>query len=355
MSRLIVLASMIVLVPMITGFSHPVFAETFTNRPSILITGNDGFTADNGVTAGSGTSNDPYVLSGWSIEVPVGGYGIEIANTTAYFVVSDDQIVQVQTSCGANCGDGILLFSIENGQVQNTNINVLGYGIRINTSDNFLVDNSNVNSREQGYGVWVENSNNFQITGNSIQSGAGAVMFLNMVDSFDISYNNLQGGPFALDGANLSDGTIVGNTGGAEDGIGLGNIAHLLISNNNVRGHFSIAVGGCGDVTIDSNNATAVDSGILVSRCTNVLVSNNAASKIFGPGVWVTSSNNITVNSNILSSNADGIRLTDSATGNTITSNTISNNQCGIQTSTADQNNIADNIFAGNTQDFCSF
>ncbi|HVH15111.1 MAG TPA: NosD domain-containing protein [Candidatus Angelobacter sp.] len=357
MSRLTLLAFMIVLVPNVMSLSHSVSAQTYTNHSPILITGNDGFTADNGVTAGSGASNDPYVISGWAIQVPAGGYGVEIANTTAYFVITDDQIGQAV--CGVNCGDGILLFSIENGQLQNTSIDVWGNGIRVNTSDNFLFVNSNVTANGHGNGVRVEYSNNFQITHNNIGAN-GIVVFLNVDDSFDISYNSIQGGTNALNGSYLSDATIVGNTVGAEDGISLDNIAHLLISQNRVGAHASIVVKSCGDVTIDGNTVKAVDSPeIFVAACTNVLVSNNAASNnVDGQGVWVDGSDNVNVNSNTLSGNAVGIRLTDSATGNTITTNTISNNQCGIQTdstSTPDQNNIADNTFAGNTQDFCSF
>src|SRR6266571_5847033 len=60
----------------------------------ISINGNSGFTAANGVTSGTGTAADPYVISGWDINVFTSGTSaeystcIQIQNATAYFVVS---------------------------------------------------------------------------------------------------------------------------------------------------------------------------------------------------------------------------------------------------------------------------
>jgi parallel beta-helix repeat protein len=307
----------------------------------ILIDGNDGFTADNGVTGGTGTGGNPYVISGWTIQAQ--DYGIEIANTTAYFTITN-----VTISCSTvqpNCLDGIILSSIQNGVVQSSHISVQGIGIR------------------------VENSVNFQLTRNDVRSGGvdecggapacerwGAI-FLNMSSSFDASNNRLEGGPGAINGFHLSDASIVGNTGGGEDGITLNHVSGMLIGQNSIQAHTPIAVYSCGDLTVDDNTVTSPDTGITVSNCNNVLVSNNTASNIGGVGIWVTGSDAISITGNTVSRNTDGIRLTNFATGNTITGNQISNNQCGIQTdssSSVDQNYVADNTFAGNAQDYWS-
>ena len=184
------------------------------------------------------------------------------------------------------------------------------------------------------------------------------MIFLGFASSFDISNNSLQGGTFAINGDHVSDANIVGNTGGAEDGIVLSNFSGLLISQNSIVGHVSIGVQDCGDSTIDGNTANAHDYGIFVGACGNVLVSNNNASNITnGQGIYLDNSDNVTITSNTLSNNLEGIRMVDYATGNSITNNAISNNQCGIRTdstSSPDQNYVADNTFAGNTQDYCS-
>src|SRR5947199_561663 len=302
----------------------------------IFIDGNSVLIVEKGVTVGTGTSDDPYMISGWTIQAQ--DYGIEIADTTVYFTITN-----VTISWG---GDGIVLSSIQNGVVQNSHISV------------------------QGIGIGVENSVNFQLTSNDVRSGGldecggapvcerwGAI-FLNMSSSFDVSNNSLEGGPGAINGFNLSDASIVGNTGGGEDGITLHHLSGFLVSQNSIRAHTPIAVSSCGDLTIENNALDSPNAGIMISICNNVLVWNNTANVSGGEeGIWVTGSDSISITANTLSHNTNGIRLSNFATGNTITGNLISNNQCGIQTdssSTVDQNYVADNTFAGNTQDYCS-
>jgi len=318
-------------------------AISSSEHSPILINGNDAFTSDNGVTGGTGSSNDPYLISGWTIQSQ--DFGIEVANTTAFFTIT-----HVTVSCGIpgqpTCLEGIVLSSIQNGVVLNSHISVQGIGVR------------------------VENSGNFQLTSNDVRSGGvdecggapacerwGAI-FLNMSSSFNISNNSLEGGLGAINGFNLSDSSIVGNTGGGEDGITLHYLSGFLVSQNSIRAHIPIGVSSCGDLTIENNALDSPNAGIMVSNCNNVLVSNNTANVSGGEeGIWVTGSDSINVTANTLSHNTNGIRLSNFATGNTITGNLISNNQCGIQTdstSTINQNHVADNTFAGNTQDYCS-
>ncbi len=52
----------------------------------ISIDGNDNFTASNGVTAGTGTPSDPYIIEGWIIDA-TSSNGIWIRNTDAHVVI----------------------------------------------------------------------------------------------------------------------------------------------------------------------------------------------------------------------------------------------------------------------------
>src|SRR5438552_3314591 len=234
----------------------------------ILISGNDGFTTDNGVTGGTGTSDDPYVISGWTISAE--NFGIQISDTTAYFTITN-----VAISCdptNASCW-GIMLSSIENGVVQNSHLSG-PKGIGIHNSDNFQVTENNLSPGETGIGLWDSSSfdvsnnvvygggddtvflwnvTNFDLSGNSIHSGE-VVIFLGFASSFDISNNSLEGGTFAINGDHVSDASIVGNTGGAEDGIVLSNFSGLLISQNSIVGHVSIGVQHCVDSTFEVQN-----------------------------------------------------------------------------------------------------
>src|SRR3989475_6377707 len=151
-----------------------------------------------------------------------------IANSNAYLTISEFTVF-------CNFNNGIVLSQIENGVVQDSQVSVPGVGVKVDTSDNF------------------------QITGNSIASGDSKVISLTNSESFDVSYNRLQGGEDAVVGSSVSDASIVGNSGGAEGGIVLDNVSGLLISQNNLSGHVSIAVLSCGNVTIDNNTASAFD------------------------------------------------------------------------------------------------
>ncbi len=297
---------------------------------SILINSDSGFTSNNGVVGGTGTSDDPYLISGWDIgpgnwgNEPAWNYGIMIANTTAYFSISD-----VTVYC--NCFYGVVLSQIENGIVQNSQILVPQVGVK------------------------VDASNNFQITGDRIEGGNTVISLYNS-DKFDVRNNSLGGGAFAIDGQYVSDASIVGNTGGAEDGIVLVNISGLLISQNNLRGHLSIAVQSCGDLTIDNNTANAFDDGIFVSGCSNVLVSNNIASNIpYGSGISVGESTNIGITSNTVSYDENGMIFGSNAAGNNITSNSITNNQCGVggPETVFQDNAFYNNTFNSNNNEFC--
>ena len=57
-------------------------------RGPISILGDYDFTEENGVNGGSGTEDDPYVISNWQIDLGSDDlYGVRIENTTAHFLL----------------------------------------------------------------------------------------------------------------------------------------------------------------------------------------------------------------------------------------------------------------------------
>src|SRR5438128_11511492 len=101
----------------------------------ILIDNDNGFNLDDGVTGGSGTSDDPYTISGW--DILAGDYGIMIANTTSFFTISSVSVSCAPTT--APCADGIVLSNIENGIVQDSQITVPEDGVKVDNSNNFQI------------------------------------------------------------------------------------------------------------------------------------------------------------------------------------------------------------------------
>lgn len=55
----------------------------------IKIDSNSEFNPLHGVVGGTGTQEDPYIISGWEIDVGSDDNAIYIGNTTAYFIVEN--------------------------------------------------------------------------------------------------------------------------------------------------------------------------------------------------------------------------------------------------------------------------
>ncbi|HDL85465.1 MAG TPA: hypothetical protein ENH11_03930 [Candidatus Acetothermia bacterium] len=55
----------------------------------IEILGDTGFTMENGVVAGTGTAEHPYLISGWSIDAVGVPFGIHVKETTKAFTIEE--------------------------------------------------------------------------------------------------------------------------------------------------------------------------------------------------------------------------------------------------------------------------
>jgi parallel beta-helix repeat protein len=96
------------------------------NHPPIYINGNENFTYDNGVTSGSGTENDPYIIENWII-VGNGSVkrGIYVRNTDDYFIIRN-----CITSNFLGWGHvGIEFKNVINGKIEDTEMYNNHYGV----------------------------------------------------------------------------------------------------------------------------------------------------------------------------------------------------------------------------------
>src|SRR5205807_9259970 len=99
-------------------YAPHVGASTLVQRGYILINGNTGFTAANGVIGGTGTSADPYIMSGWNVvSSSPNQVCIEIDNTTAFFTVEN-----VSSDCPNYGGAAIASLAFELQGVSNVMI-----------------------------------------------------------------------------------------------------------------------------------------------------------------------------------------------------------------------------------------
>jgi len=184
----------------------------------ILIDGPAAFTASNGVTGGSGTQNNPYIIQGWSIDASTAN-GIEIRNIVSgdpfpppvYFVIRN-VFIQSETRTYAN----ILVDSfasppgcfecpgnIFNGVIANSTLTGNDDGVRLQDSDNIIV--SGVTVHDSQTGVNCINSDFLQIRANTItDSGTGISLSSSVLDVF---FNTI---------LNSDNGIVIGNNGGID-------------------------------------------------------------------------------------------------------------------------------------------
>ena len=107
----------------------------------IIIDGNDDFTPPNGVTEGSGSIDDPYRIENWSITYDgKAHYGIEIRNTTAFFIIHNCTIIGFFHPDDYAYG-GIKFFNVKNGGIQFCSSTQNFDGMFISNSTNITVNN----------------------------------------------------------------------------------------------------------------------------------------------------------------------------------------------------------------------
>ncbi len=104
---------------------HSDAAPTYTPHDFIRInSGDDLVVGENGIVTGTGSSSNPYVITGWRIGAFNGSSGIEIWNTKAHISLLDLNV--------SYCNIGILLYNVSHVSVRNSVFfsNILGVSIQ---------------------------------------------------------------------------------------------------------------------------------------------------------------------------------------------------------------------------------
>ncbi len=125
----------------------------YTPHDPIYIHGNDDFTSENGVTSGSGTSSDPFVIEDWEIEASSQD-GITIRNVDVYFTIKGCYIHD-----GGINNDGIVFINVTNGEIEETIITGNRNGVMFrtqqypekeNSSENYIHHNNITDNTKDG-------------------------------------------------------------------------------------------------------------------------------------------------------------------------------------------------------------
>ena len=155
-------------------FSPQVRGSTLAARPPILINTDSGFTAANGVSGGSGTSSDPFVISGLSINSTSATICIGITNTSEYYIIRN-----VEVDCGSFTTSSVALKlqASSNGKIQSSYFHGWGQSVEIDSSNNTSFSNNSAYTESAGF--VLANDTNTSVTGNQVGSApSGYAVFI---------------------------------------------------------------------------------------------------------------------------------------------------------------------------------
>src|SRR3990172_278039 len=228
-ARALLLAGALAAVSLAALVGIPGAASAYVPRAPILIVGDAGFTPANGVTGGSGTPTDPYVIEGWGIDASF-ATGISIANTLAHAVIRN-----VSVSGGDVTYDGVFLDTVANMVVEGGVFVGNAYGIVAYASSAVAIVNNRV-ANSFWEGILVERSSSAVGRGDDVQLA----------------------GVYGIDVFTSADVEVRDNTAStsAETGIYLQNVDRVVVSGNNASSNALLGIGldYASDVTIIDNS-----------------------------------------------------------------------------------------------------
>ena len=154
----------------------------------IFIYSDSGFTEENGTTGGSGSAEDPFVISGWTINVSW-GEGIFIYGTTKSFVIRD---VLIDSEDGGFSWDryGVRVEGAKNGRVENCSFSgVAGSGVHFRDCENVMIDGNHFTNCT--WSAWARECTNVTIVGNEVTKCPAMGIGIGACSNCNISHNEV--------------------------------------------------------------------------------------------------------------------------------------------------------------------
>lgn len=239
---LTVLITLGLLTPLLT---IPRNASAYIPHAPIQITADWDFTAANGVTGGSGTLGDPFMIEGWEIS-GFPEYGIHVYGTTAHFIIRD-----VYVHSGPGNWYAVYLNGAANAHIWNSTITTSDIGIRIRNCENVTLVDNDV-SQILGSGLSVYLATNLTISNNRVRNNSHGLTLASS-DGVLISGNrfvdNRQTGILYFPSTDvLISGNNISNS--QYNGVSVSHGEGLIIEDN----EFYNIYGGAGIRTYESTN-----------------------------------------------------------------------------------------------------
>ncbi len=292
----------------------------------ISIVSDRDFTSENGVIAGSGTLDNPYIIEGWDIlgrdakliPIPFNTYltsGILIANTTAHLIIR-----HVQVHEGGRGLMGILLWNTTNAEVESSRVWSGNTGVWLAAARNSKVTFGEFHNLLNG--IVVSGSLEKTITstgntiyGNQVHDSETGIQFLNATGNI-VSRNTISRAVWALQIEWSSSDNLFSENHVLDSIVGVQVFAESnrnIVSNNRV------------EITTAFKPITGLNplAGVAVGRNVqaNVVVYNDIRG--FERGVILGDAFDTVVSSNNVQATSLGVQVKLSSSGNRITGNAI--------------------------------
>ncbi|MEW6069364.1 MAG: right-handed parallel beta-helix repeat-containing protein, partial [Candidatus Thermoplasmatota archaeon] len=155
----------------------------------IFVEGNQNFTYENGVTSGSGTATDPYIIENWKINATTAN-GIEIRNTNAFFVIRNCEIYGKPYF-------SIYLCNVTHGNIEN--ITSYGHvrGVELFCSSEIAIANSTLYDNYY-YGIICSYSYNITISNLVTRNNSYWGIYLHTCSNINLENSTAQGNSYGI-------------------------------------------------------------------------------------------------------------------------------------------------------------
>lgn len=323
----------------LASVSEETLASTdYTLHDPIFIIGNDDFTAANGVTGGSGTHADPYIIEGWEIGPPASPdvllfppLGIAIYHTNEHFIIRN---VYIHSTTDMARG-GIYFSNVSNGQIEDSILSSNQLGINIHSSANISLTLSNIS--DNFHGAHLSSSTNLTISDNELASNTGSGLMVDSSTNATITKNIFTANGLSLDGNSIEHFN-----------------SHIISTSNLVNGKPMLYYRNCADLDLIGSSA----GQILIANCTGVLVRDTEIAGPYPPGppyhygglagILMAYVDTTFIENNILSNNYDGLRLHRSTNATIMWNAFLSNQGAGIRASHSQSTTLIGNTLSSN-------
>ncbi len=312
MKRVFVLLGLVVLLASLATIASAV-------RGPITILGNGDFTAENGVLAGTGTAEDPYIIAGWEIDVPAGvPYGVKVENATARFVLRGLIVRGALVEEGA----AIRLGFVSQATIEDCSITGSLHGVEISSSTDLTLERNAIYVSGRG----------LVITGESAEEYRHAIDESNVLNDYPIRY-------------------LYGRDGETVSGIRTNNLylaasRNMTIQDNEILCGDGIELAFVDDSSVVGNKVhraspMPVEHGISLYRSNGNTLAKNQVwnNRRAGIYLWLSSGNRVTENE--LTANDTGLLLAASD-DNLISANAVAANPSGIELTAGSTGNVVE-------------